>query len=352
MKIYIRSSACISPQNTFESDTFLDEIEVYNGNRLNAIEPDYSEYIDHKSIRRMSRVIRMSVASALQCLSKAEITDPDAIITGTAYGCLEDTGSFLTNMVVMDEDPLSPISFVQSTHNTIGAQIALLLKNHSYNNTFVSGGVSFENTLLDAIMLLNEENNNVLVGGMDEITDMSHAILTRYGLYKREVISNIDLFNSNSKGTIGGEGAAFFMLTNTPAQDNLACIDAASTFYKPADIVETEQQITSFLISQGIKTSDIDLLITGNNGNLINDDIYTQLQKTVFEGIPSCNYKHLCGEYPTSTAFALWVGANIIKQNKIPALLNIKPTDSKINKVLIFNHYQNVHYSLILLSAC
>ncbi len=106
---------------------FLDAIELYKGNRLNAIEPDYSEYIDHKSIRRMSRVIRMSVASALQCLSKAKIINPDAIITGTAYGCLEDTGSFLTNMVIMDEDPLSPISFVQSTHNTIGAQIAFLL---------------------------------------------------------------------------------------------------------------------------------------------------------------------------------------------------------------------------------
>jgi len=354
MKTYIRSAITISPQKTFNNPLFLNELAEYNEGRLTSIEPDYNEAIDPRLIRRMSRIIKMSVASALACLKDAEITSPDAIVTGTAYGCLEDTGIFLTNMVQQDEEPVTPVAFVQSTHNTIGAQVALLIKCNRYNNTFVSGGASFENALLDAIMLLAENNTaNVLVGGMDEITDMSHTVLSRMGLYKRQPVSNLNLFNTNSKGTINGEGAAFFLLQNTSSPNDLACIDAVSTFYKPHDIAEIEQFIGSFLKAQVIDYNDIDLLIIGNNGDLKNDEIYAQLQQSVFNGISSVNYKHLCGEYPTSTAFATWLGANIIKANNVPAVLDHQEIPkNKINKVLIYNHYQNIYHSLILLSSC
>jgi 3-oxoacyl-[acyl-carrier-protein] synthase II len=354
MKVYIRSAANISPQKTFNNPLFLNEAVEYLDNRLSCIEPDYNELIDMKLSRRMSRIIRMSVAGAFACLKDAGVSNPDAIVTGTAYGCLEDTGIFLTNMVEYDEEPITPTAFVQSTHNTIGAQIALLLKCNGYNNTFVSGGASFENALLDAMMLLQENGStNVLVGGMDEITDFSQAVLTRMGLYKRRPISNLDLFKSKSKGTIDGEGAAFFLLANTSSEYDLACIDAVTTFYKPVDITETVERVKSFLTTHSIDQSDIDLLITGDNGDTKNDEIHAQLQQSVFKAVTCVNYKNLCGEYPTSTAFALWMGANIIKTNSIPALSSLKGTSkSKINRVLIYNHYQNLYHSLILISAC
>jgi len=354
MKMYIRSAVTISPQKTFNNPLFLNELAVYNDNRLTCIEPDYSEAIDPKLIRRMSRIIKMSVASALACLKDAEITSPDAIVTGTAYGCLEDTGIFLTNMIQEDEEPVTPVAFVQSTHNTIGAQVALLIKCNRYNNTFVSGGASFENALLDAMMLLAEnDSTNVLVGGMDEITDMSHTVLSRMALYKRQPLSNFNLFNTTTKGTINGEGAAFFLLKNTASKNDLACINAIATFYKPQDMEEIKQQISSFLLSRHINYNDIDLLIVGNNGDAKNDEVYARLQQSVFSEISSINYKHLCGEYPTSTAFATWLGANIIKNNNIPASLNnTNSPKNRINKVLIYNHYQNIYHSLILLSSC
>jgi len=353
MKVYIKSAASVSPQKTFNNALFLNELVEYHDNRLTCAEPDYDEIIDPKLSRRMSRIIKMSVASALACLEDAGVTHPDAIVTGTAYGCLEDTGTFLTSMVEQDEEPLSPVAFVQSTHNTIGAQIALLLKCSCYNNTFVSGGVSFENALMDGMMLLAEANENVLIGGMDEITDMSHTILNRAGLYKRTPVSSVNLFKSNSKGTIDGEGAAFFLLSNALSENNIACIDAVSTFYKPADITETIQHIRAFLTAQSIDSSDIDLLITGNNGGIKDDAIYLQIQQSLFEEVPSCNYKNLCGEYPTSTAFALWMGANIVKNNSIPASIGHKgKVKNEINKVLIYNHYQNIHHSLMLISSC
>ncbi|XHR98368.1 beta-ketoacyl synthase chain length factor [Mucilaginibacter sp. UC70_90] len=168
--------------------------------RLTCIEPDYKTLIDPKLLRRMSRIIKMGVAAGTACLHGAGIDIPDAIITGTAYGCLEDTNTFLSKMVQQNEEALAPTAFIQSTHNTISAQIALLLQCHNYNNTFVNGGASFENALLDAMMLLYEgEACNVLVGGIDEITVNGHVILHRMGLYRRGLTSNLELLQSWAK---------------------------------------------------------------------------------------------------------------------------------------------------------
>jgi 3-oxoacyl-(acyl-carrier-protein) synthase len=353
MKAYIRSAAAVSPQNTFNNPLFLDDVVEHSGTRLNCIEPDYHSLIDPKLSRRMSRIIKMSVACAFACLQNAWVEQPQAIVTGTAYGCLEDTGNFLSSIVEQDEDPVSPVAFVQSTHNTIGAQIALLLKSHGYNNTFVNGGVSFENALLDAMMLLREGYSDILVGGMDEITDMSHAILTRTGIYRRGAVSNLQLFEPRSKGTIAGEGASFFLLNSIPSNDDLACIEAVSTFHKPVDRSEVIDQIKSFLNSQSIEMADIDLLLTGDNGDIKNDAIYDRVRAALFSGVPSARYKHLCGEYPVSSAFALWLSANMVKTNSVPpATGHDGHQDDKISKVLIYNHYQNIHHSLILVSAC
>src|ERR1700744_631258 len=170
MSIYIRSSACISPQNTFgPPETELPEpsaVAERTGARLKCIEPDYKSLLAPKLLRRMSRIIRMGAAAGLACLQAAGVTQPDAIVTGTAYGCLEDTGLFLTSLIERNEEMLQPAAFIQSTHNTVAAQIALILQCTRYNNTFVHRGFSFENALLDSILLLREgEASTVLTGG-------------------------------------------------------------------------------------------------------------------------------------------------------------------------------------------
>nr|AUN35646.1 3-oxoacyl-[acyl-carrier protein] reductase [uncultured bacterium] len=353
MKTYIRSTGNISPQKTFGNTAFLEEPVEYTGNRLNCIEPDYKDIIDPKMIRRMSHIIRMGVAAGTICLKEAGIAVPDAIITGTAYGCLQDTDVFLTKMVEQNEELLTPTAFIQSTHNTIGAQIGLMLGSKNYNNAFVHRGFSFESALLDGIMLLMEDAaSNFLVGAIDELTDNSHAILNRFGLYKREPGSNMDLYKTISKGTIAGEGAAFFLVAKEASGNDYAQLETMHSFYKPKDISETGKQVTDFLAAHSINISDIDLIITGRNGDTKNDLVYNKLGSNIFKNTKQVNYKHLCGEYPTSTAFGLWLAANIIKTGMIPAALGMENKPGKIKRVLVYNHYQDIHHSLLLLSAC
>ena len=351
MKIYIRATGNISPQQTFGHPSLLSSPLTYEGDRLTCVEPDYKDFIDIKLIRRMSRIIKMGVASASECLQEAAITKPDAIITGTAYGCLDDTGHFITKMTEQYEELLTPTAFIQSTHNTIGAQIGLMLQCNNYNNAFVHRGFSFESALLDGMMLLKEkEVDNVLVGAVDEITDISHAILSRMGLYRRGSESNLNLLAAPGKGTIAGEGAAFFLLANQPAATDYAQLDALQTFYKPKDTNEIEQRINTFLADQKIAMPDIDLVITGRNGDIKNDAVYDALQQTIFSKSTTVNYKQLCGEYPTSSAFAMWLGAAIIKDGKLPEVLGA--SKNNIKRVLIYNSYLQIHHSLVLLSAC
>ena len=353
MGIFIQATANISPQKTFGRVPFLTEPVEYTSTRLKSIEPDYTAFIDVRSLRRMSRIIKMGVAAAMECLQEAGEKNPGAIITGTAFGCLEDTGIFLTNIVEQNEEMLQPTPFIQSTHNSVGAQIALILKCHEYNNTFVHRGFSFESALLDAFMLLDEsETTSVLVGSVDEITDISHAILTRFGLYKRFPVSNLSMFTSASKGSIAGEGAAFFLLTSQPSINAYAQLEGISTFYKPADFIEIEQHVLSFLSSHQIDIEDIDLIITGRNGDAKGDSIYKQLESSIFKNKNSLNYKHLCGEYSTSTSFALWLAANIIKSGTAPAVTVYESLNGdKLKRILIYNHYHNIHHSLMLVSA-
>ncbi|WP_374951563.1 beta-ketoacyl synthase chain length factor [Mucilaginibacter sp.] len=350
MNIYIRSSASVSAQHSIGSEAFLEDIVEYSGNRLPVIEPDYKNYIDPKQIRRMSHVIKMGVAAAKECLNNAGIEMPGAIITGTAFGCMEDTITFLTRIVEYQEELLPPTAFIQSTHNTVAAQIALMIKCHNYNSTFVHKGMSFESALFDAVMLLKEqETDTVLVGGTEEMVDTSFVVLTRLGLYRRVPVSNLQLYNTTSKGTIGGEGAAFRLVSTVESADNMAQLVATKTLFKPADI---SKSITDFLHYNSMEIGAVDMVLTGKNGDIRNDSYYTDLESGLFKDSTIANYKHLCGEYPTSSSFALWLAANVLKRQTVPTvLLQNETVTTPPGTILYYNHYQGNYHSLMLLKA-
>jgi 3-oxoacyl-[acyl-carrier-protein] synthase II len=225
-------------------------------------------------------------------------------------------------MVENKEEMLTPTAFIQSTHNTVGAQIALMLQCHAYNNTFVHRGFSFESAMLDAQMLLEEgQANNVLVGGVDEITDTSHQILERFGLFKDRM---------------DGEGAVFFLLSKEPG--GLARLDGMDTFYNPESQEELEKHIQDFLARMKVSVSDIDLILLGNKGSYPEEGAYGLISPPAFKGVETENFKHLCGEYPTASAFALWLATMKIQ--------------SGLKRILIYNQAQQTHHSLYLVSAC
>ena len=354
MEVYINAFANISPQETFNSDSFLEDPVAHTHHYLKCIEPDYKAYIDPKSSRRMGRILKMGVMAANRCLDGSHVSNPDAIITGTGFGCLEDTENFLTRILDNDEQFLTPTSFIQSTHNTISAQIALLLNCHNYNFTYVHRGFSFESCLIDAVMLIREgSSKNVLIGGIDEITPKFFTITNRVGQWKNEPLDNLNLLKNNSPGSIAGEGAAFFLLSTENTEKTFCKISSIVTAYKPDNHQDIEKTLSNALEQASLTLNEIDLVMLGYNGDNRTDHIYKELQNNFLKNIDAVYFKHLCGEYQTASGFSLWLSCKIFKEKKIPQ--TIKLTDFKnkpVKNILIYNHYRTFNHSVMIVSQC
>lgn len=353
MKAFIRGIGQISPQQTFAGD-FLESVVAYNTNMLFCIDPVYKEFINPLQLRRMSRTLRMGVTAAKICLLDSGIEMPDAVITGTGFGCIEDTEKFLLAMINNNEQQLTPTAFMQSTHNTISGQVAIMLKCKEYNSTYVNRGFSFETALLDSLMLIEEGNaHKVLIGGFDENSYNLHVTTKRLGHWKMEDINSLQLLEGKTPGTISGEGATFFMLTDKEDENNYALLKGLSTLYKPENEAEVEQHVNDFLKRNNLSSSDIDLVVYGLNGDVRTDNVYYHLRDKLFSQTSGAYFKHLCGDYYTSSAFALWLSANAIKKQVVPETVRLgKATSGVLKNILIVNHYRDINYSFMLVSQC
>lgn len=352
MKAFINGMGNISPQKSWGIDSFLADPIGYEGNRLSCVEPEYTQWIDPKQLRRMSRIIKMGIASAMMAMKQAGIEKPDGIIVGTGYGCLEDTGIFLSKMIDNKEEALNPTPFIQSTHNTIGGQIALLLQCQAYNQTYAHRSFSFENALLDALLhLIDVPGSQLLVGGVDEITAVSHAIQNRMGIFKRTLPFSLDLFTTNSGGTVNGEGSSFFVLSGIQNERSIASVDAVATFFKPTT-EELIKAIANFLADSNLPSEKIDFVLVGKSGDRDTDQLIEQVTSHLFSTHSTGVFKHLSGEYPTASAFSLWLAAKMLAENDIPPIVSDYAQIGKMKTILIYNSYFGTHHSLMLLRTC
>ena len=352
--VYINGIGLISPQKTAETKDFLSEVMEYTADYLKCIEPaTYRTYIDPIQSRRMSRLIKMGIASAKISMADAGCVMPDAIITGTGLGSVEDTEKILGD-ITKEERFLNPTPFIQSTYNTISSQVAIQLKCHNYNSTYVHRTFSFESGLIDGLLQLEEQTvKNVLVGAIDEMT-MNHLQITRrIGQWKMEPVNNLMLLKSLTPGALAGEGAAFFVIGAEKSESTYAELKDVATCINLNGSFQPEAFLPGFLGKHGLTAHDIDLVILGTNGDCNFDHVYTQFADRFFPGKSLAWYKHLCGEYHTATGFGLWVAANILKKQVYPEILRLNELHSgRLKNILIYNHFRNVNHSFMLVQGC
>lgn len=339
--------AAITPQHTFAGDVMQQPVVVTEGNMLSCIEPDYRSFIAPNSLRRMTRVLRMGLTASLKCLEDGGTTIPGAIVTGTGKGSLQDTERFIKEIRDYRETALNPTPFIQSTYNSLNGLIALQQKCTQYNNTFVHRGFSFEHALLDSMLLLNEGTANVLAGAFDEITPEHFFIKGRIGHWKKEAISNDTLYQHLSPGTISGEGAVFFLLAQAVTEQTYAQISGLEMLYKPS-AEKVKSALPRFLQKHGLQAADIDLVLSGANADSNHMHYYELLN-----GCSQLPFKHLSGDYETAGAFALWLGAQILKRQQIPSqwfpMLEQQP--AKLRNILIYNHFFGEQHTFMLLQS-
>lgn len=173
---------------------------------------DIKELIPEMNLRRrMSRVVKSGVAAGIESLLEfGDRAAVEAVVTATGLGCIADSEKFLDSLIANEERMLNPTPFIQSTFNTVGAQIALLRGLHCYNTTYANRWTSFENALTDAALRIGAGlSRAVLVGAFDETTPSAGIILQRLGMAQQGG---------------WGESSVFFVLTAEAFDTSVAAI--------------------------------------------------------------------------------------------------------------------------------
>ncbi|MBP6335480.1 MAG: beta-ketoacyl synthase chain length factor [Bacteroidia bacterium] len=342
---YIHKMSCISAQKTF-SGSDLSDLILSKENKLFAVEPSY-DAIPSGILRRMGKAVRLGVGAALPLLKDG--MNCQGVVLGTANGGMEDCIKFLNQIIEYEEGVLTPTNFVQSTTNAIASQIAFLTKNTGYNITHVHGGLSFENAMIDVMMLAAENrNNNYLLGGVDEISDYNFNIDFLRSFYKKSITSNRELYDNASAGTIAGEGAAMF-LVNGISTNAIACVSAVKIFQN-LNTSELTEYLKNFLNEQEISLVEIDLFVSGENGDNRYSHFFETSESLLPENASIARYKHATGEFPSASAVSLWLACHFLQAQKIPAhMLKRNSNKSGFKNVLLYNNYHGLQHSFILL---
>lgn len=328
--IYVLSAKQISVQQPLCEDWMTQPVE-YQTPFNRSIDPSFKDYISPIEARRMGKILKRAIATSKEAIKASGLESVDAIITGTGYGCIENTEFFLDALSKDGEQMLSPTYFMQSTHNTISSLVAIQTKNHGYNVTYAHKGISFDSALQDAVLQMRlGKINSALIGGHDELTETFYRILKKGGMMGQD-------------DEMCGEAAVSVVL-GTKNDDYLCKLVNFKMLHKP----------TLEKLKAVAKDFQADYILTGISGNHKSDEAYFAETKELFSDAKLMKYKHIFGESFTSSGIGVYVAAQCLKAGRIPAHLFVNPSeisDKKPSKILIFNHSDGNNYSLTLLEA-
>lgn len=344
--MYIKEVCTISPQLTYGSEFESGHFEIHTKGILYAIEPPYLDFIPASLLRRMGKAVRMGIGAGLPLVKK--YPDIEGIIIGTANGGLEDCIRFLNQIVDYEEGVLTPTSFVQSTPNAVAGQLALMGDKTGYNSTHTNGSLAFDNAMLDAQLVLEaaEKPMQLLIGAVEEISDYNYNIDTLNRHYKSEPITNNELVQSTTSGSLCGEGAAMFVVSNTAEQAIAKVVDQFQICFP--EKTELTQLVNDFLDKNETNPEDIDVLLFGNAGDVRTDHWYNDLQQELFPNQKATTFKQFSGDYRTASAFGCYIAVKLLH-----GICAIHDYDSivKPRTVLIYNQFGGERHGFILIKG-
>ncbi|RLD67498.1 MAG: hypothetical protein DRI84_02270 [Bacteroidetes bacterium] len=301
--IYITGLGMISPQQSLRV-TSIDKFEKLE--TFHCLEPDYKDFIPPSKARRMSRILKISYVSAKVALEEAGLENPQMINVGTSMGCLKDTTLFLQDIIDSKETVLKPTPFINSTHNTIAGLLAITYQSKGQNFTFSHTEFNFEHALLDSMIRMQEgEVSNVLLGGVDELTEETSLIKSKMLMENQ------------------GEGSTFFVLSTKETNQYYARIKAISFAYELDGESDLNQAINEFLREESLKIDNLDVLVSDVD---LSSSLATKKQIV---------YKKFCGDYMTAASFGMGLAALEVKSNGGNALLINKNKNHSFSFVLL-----------------
>lgn len=320
---YILSSAQVTCQQPLSEEWLDNPLPLAQG-YVRSVEPDVRQYISAAEARRMGRLLKRSTCTALSALRLAGVNTPDAIVTGTGAGCFDNTEKFLRDLTRYGEECLTPTLFMQSTHNTVSSQIAIMLGCHGYNSTYSHGSLSFGSALLDAwLQIKSGQAGTALVGAHDEVTPLMAGII-------RVTRPQYNAITETSVSTV---------LSSAPGTCAIRIEDVC---------LMNNPDIEMLLDAVGPHEEGV-LTMTGMNGNVLNDKPYRALlEKLPAEG-PLLGYKHIFGDNHSASAAGYHAAVQMLSLGRIPLHMCISSGNipQTVKGIDLINHEEGTAWSVI-----
>ena len=287
-------------------------------------------------IRRLGRLQVMSMLAAKKAFLSAGITgggEDTGVYVGTGLGSLGETAAFLENMVQQGENLPKPANFINSVHNAASSGLALEFSLKGENITVAHREISFDAALWHALSSLRQGRvRRAVVCGADELNYCHVLAGSSKGLWKTSGQTFKPLAPGNSRGTFPGEGAAACILSSggqTGGSGSLVKVLGAKFGRYRRDartyisLPDAGDFLEGLMGSAGIKAAEVDLLLSGADGDSGLDAVYLrvgdELGKRAGRTIPHGTYKQLCGDYRAASGFAFAAAALLLRDGRAPA---------------------------------
>ncbi|MBP5548586.1 MAG: beta-ketoacyl synthase chain length factor [Bacteroidales bacterium] len=336
-RVYVYGASQLSVQQPLSEDWMKEPIVLEAGyNR--SVEPDYRQYIQPLEARRMGKLLKRAVVVAGDALTRAGVTMPDAIVTGTGLGCVESTEFFLDAMCREGESLLKPTYFMQSTHNTISSSLAIRLRCHGYNATYAHKSISFESALKDAVMQVEEESiGTAMVCGFDEVTPSYYGLLKKIGFLGRE-------------GEASGESAVAVVIGGKQEGEKAICSIAGLKMLYCPDYSQMRSAVSQMLESAGVKAEEVGGVLLGYNGSERSRVLYDGLRKGALGEFEPLHFKSIFGECYTASALAFYASVCCMAAGAIPEVMRMDVRGTKPCKsILVVNFDDEKNCAITLL---
>lgn len=328
-EVYLTAAEQISIQEGL-SEAWLDTPIIYSEPYVRSLDVDFKQWLSPGESRRMGKLLKRALATSLSAMHKGGVEHPDAIITGTGLGCIENTEILLTHLCEEGEENCKPTPFMQSTHNTISSLVSIHTKSHGYNATYAHKEASFDCALEDAWLQLQLGRiRTALVGGQDEMTPKYFGLLRKTGYL-------------GNPGQTAGETAVSVMLSAEATADALCRMTYFRRCYRPS--AET-------LAAVAAEVGAVDAVMTSVSGAATPVTPLLREAASLFPGTPLLQFKNIFGESYTAYGLGIYATAHVLHRQLLPDAMLIegfeKPT--ALRRILVLNQIDGKDYTFAIL---
>jgi len=182
---------------------------------------DLSPWLSPALARRMSTPSRLAVAATRMAfidagLSHEEECPRTGIVMATAFGSVQSTEQILDGVRRDGPQGASPFVFAESVANAAAGQVAIDTKAHGPNLTIVQREAGALTAVgRGAALVASGCCDRVIVGNVDQIPPVLHALLDRFGALARAGAGRREMarpFDHERSGFVAAEGAAVLIM--------------------------------------------------------------------------------------------------------------------------------------------